>query len=240
MPDPHAAYIFPFDVPENTTMITDMFEMFWDADTVAQLVPLIKDRNVTESPQNLISMNGQLHTWFNNCRMALKPIGETEKGVVVQLHWLNQSEYTPDSDVNSDWINILISKTGIKKCQSWGYIPAHRASGLSLDTGQTFVLESENPDHVPSFQLLKLSWDLSRVAAICGAAREPWDPSDDDTERYMDYYSDDETCSSVTEDNNYPDVLRWREALGLGIEIENDVEMETEEDGQLDDSEGPS
>ncbi|PNP57640.1 hypothetical protein THARTR1_02638 [Trichoderma harzianum] len=171
--------------------------------------------------------------------MALKPIGETGKDVVVQFHWLNQSEYKPDSDVTGGYIEVLTSQTGIRKNQPWGYMHAHRASGLSLDTGQTFVLRSENPDYMPSFELLKLSWDLSRVAAICGAAGEPWEPSDD--EEYMDYYSEDETCSSVSEDNNYPDVLQWREEVEGGIEVGTDVEMETEEDGQPgDDSEGPS
>ncbi|PTB54629.1 hypothetical protein M431DRAFT_494848 [Trichoderma harzianum CBS 226.95] len=208
MPDSHEAYIFPLHLSENTTMITDMLEIFWDADTVTQLVPLIRDRNVTESPQNLISMNGQLHTWFEGCKMALKPIEETEKGVVVQFHWLNNSEYEPDLDVSKDYIETLTSKTKTQKGPFWGHVLAHRASGLRLDTGQTFVLRSENPDHMPNFQLLKI---------------------------------DDETCSSVSEENNYPDVLRWREEVGCGIEIEADVEMETDEDGQPDDdSEGSS
>ncbi|KAL6702285.1 hypothetical protein J3F84DRAFT_399715 [Trichoderma pleuroticola] len=226
MPDPHAAHIFPSDVPENTTMITDMLEMFWDAETVTRLVPLVRDRNVTESPQNLISMNRQLHTWFDDCKMALKPLEETDEGVCVQFHWLHESTCEPDSVVLD--FDTFTTQTGIRKNQSWGYMHAHRASGLSLDTGQTFVLRSENPDHMPNFELLKLSWDLSRVAAICGAAGEPWEPED-------------ETCSSVSEENNYPDVLQWREEVEGGIEIETDVEMETEEDGQPgDDSEGPS
>ncbi|KAL5092758.1 hypothetical protein Trisim1_000495 [Trichoderma cf. simile WF8] len=250
MTDPHEAYIFPRDGTENTHMITDMLEMFWDPDTVTQLVPLIRDRNFMESPQNLISMNGQLHTWFDDCKMALKSIGETENGVVVQFHWLREGKYKPNS-VGADF-ETFTTQSGIDQGKCWGYNTAHRTSGLKLDTGQTFTLESDNPAHRPNSQLLKMSWDLRRVAAICGAAvGEPWEESDD--EKYMDYYSEDETCSSVSEENNYPEVLRWREEVEGGIEIETDVkteadveietdvEMETDEDGQPgDDFEGPS
>lgn len=244
MSDAHEAYIFPLDGTENTTMITEMLEMFWDADTVTQLVPLIRNRNVMESPQNLISMNGQLHTWFDNCKMALKPIGETENGVVVQFYWLREGNYKPNS-VGADFATFT-TQSGINQGKCWGYNIAHRRSGLKLDTGQTFTLESDNPAHRPNFQLLKISWDLRRVAAICGAAvGESWEESDD--EKYMDYYSEDETCSSFSEENNYPEVLRWREEVEGGIEIETDdkteadVEMETDEDGQPgDDFEGPS
>ncbi|OPB43955.1 hypothetical protein A0O28_0022730 [Trichoderma guizhouense] len=215
----------------NMCCFTGMLEMFWDPDTVTQLVPLIRDRNFMESPQNLISMNGQLHTWFDDCKMALKPIGETENGVVVQFHWLREGNYKPNS-VGADF-GTFTTQSGINQ-------------------GQTFTLESDNPAHRPNFQLLKISWDLRRVAAICGAAvGEPWEESDD--EKYMDYYSEDETCSSFSEENNYPEVLRWREEVEGGIEIETDdkteadveietdAEMETDEDGQPGDNfEGPS
>ncbi|PKK44981.1 hypothetical protein CI102_9787, partial [Trichoderma harzianum] len=155
MTDPHEAYIFPCDGTENTNMITDMLEMFWDPDTVTQLVPLTRDRNFMESPQNLISMNGQLHTWFDDCKMALKPIGETENGVVVQFHWLREGNYKRNS-VGADFATFT-TQSGIDQGKSWGYNIAHRRSGLKLDTGQTFTLESDNPAHRPNFQLLKIS-----------------------------------------------------------------------------------
>ncbi|KAK4458993.1 hypothetical protein QBC42DRAFT_184574, partial [Cladorrhinum samala] len=48
---------------------------------------------------------------------------------------------------------------------------AHRESGLPIRTGQTFTILAEDSDHkeVPSWDLLDLSWNFLRVAAICGA-----------------------------------------------------------------------
>ncbi|UKZ67000.1 uncharacterized protein TrAtP1_008164 [Trichoderma atroviride] len=49
---------------------------------------------------------------------------------------------------------------------------AYTKGGLPLRTGQTFTLKADKdrPELVPSFELLKLSWDMLRIIAISGAA----------------------------------------------------------------------
>jgi hypothetical protein len=232
MPDPHAAYIFPFGVSKNAAIsrITNMLEMFWGEETKNKLSKLIRDRKITESPKNLICINRQLHTWLDDCEAALKPLEKLEEGVRVQFHWLNESKYKPNSIVTN--FATFKKQTGINDGKSWGYKIAHRKSGLMLNTGQTFVLKSENADHMPSFELLELSWNLLRIAAMCGASGELDELSDDDDDEEV--YSDVEVYSAIADENNYPDVRQWIEA------VEGGIVMETGKDEQPgDDFEGP-
>ncbi|KAK0758953.1 hypothetical protein N5P37_008440 [Trichoderma harzianum] len=232
MPDPHAAYIFPFGVSKNAAIsrITNMLEMFWGEETKNNLSKSIRDRKITESPKNLICINRQLYTWLDDCKAALKPLEKLEEGVRVQFHWLNESKYKPNSIVTN--FATFKKQTGINDGKSWGYKIAHRKSGLMLNTGQTFVLKSENADHMPSFELLELSWNLLRIAAMCGASGELDELSDDDDDEEV--YSDVEVYSAIADENNYPDVRQWIEA------VEGGIEMETGKDEQPgDDFEGP-
>ncbi|CAK7273591.1 hypothetical protein SEPCBS119000_005739 [Sporothrix epigloea] len=68
--------------------------------------------------------------------------------------------------------------------ESWGRPPvAHRKSGLPLETGQIFTIRAENPEDLPSFDLLEMQWDLLRIAAMSGAAEaqdEGWDEDEED------------------------------------------------------------
>jgi len=62
---------------------------------------------------------------------------------------------------------------------------AHREGGLPIRTRWTFTIRAENSENIPSWDLLYLSWNLLRVAAIWGAANVTDDeyyfmPDDDD------------------------------------------------------------
>ncbi len=57
---------------------------------------------------------------------------------------------------------------------------------------QTFVIWAENPEDLPSFELLEIQWNLRRVAAICGAANVT------DASYYELDDDDDEVCNLIT------------------------------------------
>lgn len=98
---------------------------------------------------------------------ALKPLRKIDNGVVVQWHWLKQTTLKPKTLIADD--DDFLGRAGLVD-QAWGEQLAHRRSGMVLKTGQTFTIMADNPDDVPSFELLEMHWDLLRIAAISGAA----------------------------------------------------------------------
>lgn len=180
--NPEAAHIFPFAAiknPQTFKHLVALLRMFWGDDAADTLLKLAQSWNITESPQNLLSLNHQLHSWFDSARMALKPLRKLDDGsVVVQVHWLRTSARKPKDNVHQQNVARILATANLSG-DHWGSIVAHRASGLLLKTGQVFTSTANNPSHVPNFDLLQLSWDLLRMISICGAAKEDVDDNDD-------------------------------------------------------------
>lgn len=130
-----------------------------------------EDAELTQSAKNGISMNHQLHFWFDHARFALKPLRETSECIIVQWHWLRSSLLQALDVIPSDEdIENTLRYVGVMD-QGWGdWVQdlAFRPSGVAIQTGQTFLLEKH--EQMPSWDLLEIQWDLLRVAAICGAA----------------------------------------------------------------------
>jgi len=125
----------------------------------------------TEQAQNGISMNHQIHHWFDNARFALKPLRcPDDNSIVVQWHWLKTATLKPwDRAPCHEPTASILERAGLTD-KNWGERLAHRESGIPIRTGQIFTIRAENPEDLPSWDLLELSWNLLRVAAICGAA----------------------------------------------------------------------
>ncbi|PKK40956.1 hypothetical protein CI102_15192, partial [Trichoderma harzianum] len=225
MQDPQAAHIFPFSGSKGSKIpnIVSTLRTFWGNDTATRFSDIFLNQDITETPQNLLSLNHQLHHWFDKGMMALKPLRKLDDGTVqVQLHWLKTSELKPTQVFNKNMkIQNAVDSAGIGENQSWGTITAHRQSGLPLQTGQVFNLTAKIPDHIPNMEFLQLSWDLLRVAAICGAA-EPSDLSDFDDDDDDNGYEV-ETSSAMYYDDNYAEMSRWAR------EVENEEEEDREE-----------
>lgn len=85
----------------------------------------------------------------------------------MQWHWLRATPLKPKDIVRGDQ-DILV-QAGLTD-QKWGANLAHRKSGVPIQTGQTFIIRADDPEDLPSFELLELQWNLLRIAAICGAA----------------------------------------------------------------------
>ncbi|KAK4149251.1 hypothetical protein C8A00DRAFT_47097 [Chaetomidium leptoderma] len=186
MSDPAAAHIFPFATSKNRNFayLNEMLAYFWDSKTSFTWRRMFESPAITQSAKNGISMSHQIHFWFDNARFALKPLRETPEGVVVQWHWLKRSILKPLVYVHPDH-DILLQAGVTDHGQNWGDNLAHRKSGVTIRTGQTFLLRAEKPEDMPSWDLLEMQWNLLRIAAISGAA----DVTDD---YYYDYTEPDE------------------------------------------------
>lgn len=165
-PDPEAVHIFPFSTGEKIFgHLNELLEAFWGPEKALTWCRHFEDAAITQSAKNGISMNRQIHFWFKDARLALKPLRQTAQGIVVQWHWLKRSVLKPNVYIRSDM--DVLHQAGVMD-QRWGDALAHRESGVRIQTGQTFLL----PRHegMPSWELLEMRWDLVRVAALCGAA----------------------------------------------------------------------
>jgi len=184
MPDPAAAHIFPFETSKNKNFsnLNAMLTAFWGTEKSLAWREEFQNADITQSAKNGISMNSQIHFWFDNARFALKPLRKTPEAVVVQWHWLKRAVLKPRTHIRPD--QDIFLQAGLTD-QNWGECLAHRRSGVPIRTGQTFILRAENPEDLPSWELLQMQWDLLRVAAICGAA--------DVTDDYYDL--DEEDCA---------------------------------------------
>lgn len=200
-----------------------MLHTFWDPNQAIVWNRIIKQTNTLESPQNLISLSPTLHCWFDKGKMALKPLRQMIDGsIIVQFHWLKSPCIMPSTPLPSgdmdmdDWLH----KAGLADNSSWGNIKSHRWSGIPIETGQIFTLKANNPNHIPSFELLQLSWDFLRIVAICGAA-EAEDLLDDNGSGngYFGTERREATVSIWNED----DSAQLRDWVG---NIENDEELE--------------
>ncbi|SPQ17588.1 fee270ed-584f-4a31-8c5c-59839a31ac0b [Thermothielavioides terrestris] len=141
---------------------------FWGAEKAKAWCKHFEDAGITQSPQNYLSLNHQIHFWFDNARFALKPLRHTPNEVVVQWHWLKRSALLPRTEIGQAQ-DAFLALAGLND-MTWGLCLAHRRSGVPIQTGQTFVIRAEKPEDLPSFELLEVQWNLLRVAAICGAA----------------------------------------------------------------------
>ncbi|KAM0510952.1 hypothetical protein ACHAPE_010383 [Trichoderma viride] len=171
---PEAAQIFPLETLRHTKFNTFrwLLETFWGKEQAKIWLDLVESTTIIESVRNLLSFNRQIQWWFRNGNLALKPLRQLEDGsVVVQLHWLKRHQIQPTTKFEGS-VNDFMKNAGLEDNSAWGDILAYGKDGLPFRTGQTFTLraDKDRPELVPSFELLKLSWDMLRIIAISGAA----------------------------------------------------------------------
>jgi len=145
----------------------------------------------TERTQNGISMSHQIRHWFDDARFALKPLRRPDdSSIVVQWHWLEATALRPrDRTSRFDSTASILESAGLAD-KSWGACLARGESRVPIRTGQVFTIRAQDPADLPSWDLLELSWNLLRVAAICGAANADdayWDAPDDDDEEWPEH-----------------------------------------------------
>ncbi|EHK43757.1 hypothetical protein TRIATDRAFT_86854 [Trichoderma atroviride IMI 206040] len=171
---PEAAQIFPLETLRHRDLgrFEGLLQTFWGEEQAKIWVDLVQNKTIIESARNLLSFNHQIHWWFKNGNLALKPLRQLDDGsVVVQFHWLKRHQIKPTTKFEGS-VNDFVKNAGLEDNSAWGDIMAYTKGGLPLRTGQTFTLKADKdrPELVPSFELLKLSWDMLRIIAISGAA----------------------------------------------------------------------
>ncbi|KAK3900227.1 hypothetical protein C8A05DRAFT_17445 [Staphylotrichum tortipilum] len=187
--DPEAAHIFPFATSKNKQFgpLGTLLQSFWGDKQASAWRQLCEDPAITQSLANYLSLGRQIHFWFDKARFALKPLSQTQTAITVQFHWLRRTSLSPTDIIKETDGEELLEVAGLRTPTStpatWGSCLAHRASGVPIRTGQTFLIRANHPMELPSFQLLELQWNLLRVAAICGAA-DVTDEDDFDVDNY--------------------------------------------------------
>ncbi|KAL6828995.1 hypothetical protein J3E69DRAFT_379684 [Trichoderma sp. SZMC 28015] len=252
MENPEAVPIFPNTI--HSPNLLSMMDTFWGTEIAARLSPLIRDPVFLKSPQNMLSLNRQLSWWYQSGRIAFKPLPETDTDSLrIQFHWLKKSKlepaqlFTDDMDIWEvmEAADIPDSDGRGKGVQGWGRHYFDSYSGLGMETGQIHWLSERFEIEPPSFEMLQLSWDLLRVAAICGATKPiysmdeangdyddhdgGYEDSDDDyhndrrdegdyDDQYDGGYDGDEMKSQpdMYRDKNYAHLRQW----GQGVEAQ--------------------
>ncbi|CAK7273579.1 hypothetical protein SEPCBS119000_005731 [Sporothrix epigloea] len=199
--DPEAAHIFPFSAgkADGTKYRISQLATMWGDEKATAWKQRFLDPRVTESPKNLLCLNRQLHFYWGTSRLALKPIRSLDPCTIkVQLHWLRPSATNPMAVSEGSFDDISSLCGGENDFQSWGQPPvAHRKSGLPLQTGQIFTIRAEDPEDLPSFELLEMQWDLLRIAAMSGAAEPTDESSGEDEDEDGDEYGGNYLLSNV-------------------------------------------
>ena len=151
-------------------------------------------------------MTPLLHHWFDRARLAFKPLRVSPAGAHIQLHWLKRSPLKPQGILPGD---DFLARAGLDGStnQEWGNeLFFHRRSGMPVETGQVFVVPAGNPTENLNIDILQLSWDLLRIAAISGAGEatdEDYQDSDDDSDGGIPFDQLD-VDEEFTEDDGFP------------------------------------
>ncbi|KIH89984.1 hypothetical protein SPBR_01016 [Sporothrix brasiliensis 5110] len=189
---------------------------------------------MSESPRNMICLSKHLHALWGAARFGLKPLRDPQaverNEVWVQFHWLAQGLLRPSEEVGSDAMDRLGeygmdptfvdagSDSKIDRRGRNGTL-AHQESGQRIETGQVFVIKADDPELLPSLEILELQWALVRLAALSGAA-----------DVYCDHYSDDHDAVSLIADaEGY-----YERIFDTGLERQSQSDYADTEDGAYD------
>ncbi|KAL6787767.1 hypothetical protein J3E68DRAFT_445048 [Trichoderma sp. SZMC 28012] len=177
------ALIIPnlFAGPDRTfrEYIGTMLHKFWDKDTAQTWDGLCRSGWNPVSLKGRFLISKSLLREISEAKLALKPLAKMEDGsVIVQLFWLKGTTLQPQDFLfkrhDSASFEDILKRAGLENNEEWGPSLAFRKDGQRLQSGQLFVLKA-NPDvgiEAPDFKHLQIMWDLTRVAAICGAVNE--------------------------------------------------------------------
>ncbi|KKP03890.1 hypothetical protein THAR02_04039, partial [Trichoderma harzianum] len=153
-----------------------MLRKFWDKDTSQTWDELYPSDWSLSSLEGRFLISKSLLREIAEAKLALKPLAKMEDGsVIVQLFWLKGSTLKPQDFLfkrhDSASFEDILKRAGLENNEEWGPSLASRKDGQRLLSGQLFVLKA-NLDvgiEAPDFKHLQILWDLTRVAAICGA-----------------------------------------------------------------------
>ncbi|KAK3308653.1 uncharacterized protein B0T15DRAFT_491219 [Chaetomium strumarium] len=113
MGDPEAAHIFPFSLSKKRFgQLHTLLQAFWGVEKAATWAKLYQDPAMTQSIANYLSLSRHLHHWFDDARLALKPLSQTSTTIKVQFHWLRVATLEPTIQIDAseetlaDWAGL--------------------------------------------------------------------------------------------------------------------------------------
>ncbi|KAK0766064.1 hypothetical protein N5P37_002006 [Trichoderma harzianum] len=175
--------------------ISMMLRVFWDKDKAQTWDRLYARGWSPYSLEGRFLISSYLRQDMAEAKLALKPLAKMEDGsVIVQLFWLKESRLKPQDFLFKPHESVsfedVLKRAGLENNQEWGPSLVFRKDGQMLLSGQLFILKG-NLDvgiKAPDFELLQILWDLTQVAAICGAVNETDDLLDEGEKKdYLDY-----------------------------------------------------
>ncbi|KAM5356674.1 hypothetical protein ACJ41O_003320 [Fusarium nematophilum] len=162
--------IFPYaSIYASAGRILHSFLMHFWPDKFQAWFDQVRFEDILDSPKNCICMDRELHRLWRMAAFALKPLQQRESEIVVQFHWLKKPKLRPGSIMGENFLK----QSGLTD-QEWGNGELSPMGRRKIKTGETFVIRAEDPDELPSFELLELQWYVLRIAAISGVAVGSW------------------------------------------------------------------
>ncbi|KAI1377193.1 hypothetical protein F4677DRAFT_459096 [Hypoxylon crocopeplum] len=189
--NPQVCHIFPFASLESgyTESALESLGVIYRQKIVDRYQEITtSSRNIVDTAKNMISMNGILHSWWAKGKFALKPVTELENGVRVEFHWLQTAGKRVRDHVylDTDPRNVLKDYSDIPGLGTMINFKTHRP----ILSGEMFEIISNDESAIPSFDMLKLQWDLLRMVSLNGAIDEPDEPDEESDSEEEDDESD--------------------------------------------------
>ncbi|RDW61172.1 HNH endonuclease signature motif containing protein [Aspergillus mulundensis] len=179
------AHIYPFSLTNQPKRdqknFWSMLSYFWSPDKVDKWKKEIMGEAGTEFLGNMICLNKYAHGLWGKARFVLEPLelSEDKCSLPVRFWWLPIRRYSEKVPINTPpSISSSMTQTGTAT-KLWNHLTEQK-----LCSGDEILLTTPDAAEypLPSVELLRMSWNLTRVLAMSGAADILPDAEDSDSE----------------------------------------------------------
>jgi hypothetical protein len=177
----------PSDIEPAFPGIWKYVNFFWDRNTAERWKKAVFNSSFDPSRPvndctNLICLRNDLRTAWANGLFALRPVfvSNDKTEIEVEFHWQPRARHA-----TSDLIDVTQEPLPSKDVSSVEglvvVLPSRGNSFLPIQSGHRFKITTHNPvDHpLPSFDLLDMQWNFTRMLSMSAVA-DTFDDEDDD------------------------------------------------------------
>ncbi|KAJ6070519.1 hypothetical protein N7467_011838 [Penicillium canescens] len=203
------ARIFPVLVTKPPTLVEPAFpgiwkyvDLFWDRSTAERWKKAVfnssfdPERPVNDCT-NLICLRSDLRSAWANGLFALRPVSvsDDKTEIEIEFHWQPRAGHA-----TSDLVDVTkepVPSKNVSSVEDLVVVVSERGNSfLPIQSGHRFKITTDNPlDHpLPSFDLLDMQWNFTRMVSMSAAA-DTFDDGDDE--------DDDDGRTTVQYDYDY-------------------------------------
>jgi hypothetical protein len=203
------ARIFPVLVTKPPTLVEPAFpgiwkyvDLFWDRSTAERWKKAVfnssfdPERPVNDCT-NLICLRSDLRSAWANGLFALRPVSvsDDKTEIEIEFHWQPRAGHA-----TSDLVDVTkepVPSKNVSSVENLVVVVSERGNSfLPIQSGHRFKITTDNPlDHpLPSFDLLDMQWNFTRMLSMSAAA-DTFDDGDDE--------DDDDGRTTVQYDYDY-------------------------------------